>query len=130
MRDALVVVLYATDAEILTILISSYSPHAVIRTIETRLVPYSARNIDLPVPNFGVAKKAEESTDEQGNDAATQETNGNAEKQDEKQEGAAGVVGRKRKLKGKSVGEHIVAKKDDEIRGHTAYLTFATKFFA
>lgn len=99
---------------------------AVIRTIETRLVPYSARNIDLPVPNFGVASKADDSTDEATDEQAS---NGGADAQGDKQDGAAAVVGRKRKLKGKSLGEHVVAKKDDEIRGHTAYLTFATKFF-
>jgi hypothetical protein len=99
---------------------------AVIRTIETRLVPYSARSIDLPVPNFGIASKTDDLTDEATDE---QTSNGEADTQGDKQDGATAVVGRKRKLKGKSVGEHIVGKKDDEIRGHTAYLTFATKFF-
>ncbi len=86
----------------------------VIRTIETRLVPYSTRNIDLPVPDFGFgtiesntsvnAAAATEKND-------TNETNGT------------------NKRKAKHLGEHIVAKRDDEIRGHTAFLTFAAKFF-
>lgn len=108
--------------------LTSFSLMLVIRTIETRLVPYSSRNIDLPVPDFGFPKKTEaEPTTENGSAASTPEEG----KSDDagKTESSGPVVGRKRKYNGKSVGEHIVAKKDDEIRGHTAYLTFATKFF-
>jgi hypothetical protein len=82
----------------------------VIKTIETRLVPYSARNIDLPVPDFG--DKFHESE---------QAPPSSSEKQEDDD-----VVGKKRK---RFVGDHVVSKKDSEIRGHTAFLTFATKFF-
>lgn len=107
----------------------------VIRTIETRLVPYSSRNIDLPVPDFGFAKKEAEpaaaspSGDGESADSTSQQED-SADTADDKQQSAERVTGKKRKLNGKSVGAHVVAKKDDEIRGHTAYLTFATKFFA
>lgn len=84
----------------------------VIRTIETRLVPYSSRVIELPVPSFEEPYTAPTPA------AASADKNA-----------AAPVAGRKRRLTGKGEGEHIVAKKDDEIRGHTAFLTFASKFF-
>lgn len=83
----------------------------MIRTIETRLVPYSSRVIELPVPSFDEPYTAP--TPAADKDATT----------------ATAVTGRKRRLTGKNEGEHIVAKKDDEIRGHTAFLTFASKFF-
>lgn len=82
----------------------------MVRTIETRLVPYSSRVIELPVPSF--------------DEPYTAPTPEAADK-----DAAAPVAGRKRRLTGKGEGDHIVAKKDDEIRGHTAFLTFASKFF-
>ncbi|KAG7376437.1 tRNA (adenine(58)-N(1))-methyltransferase catalytic subunit trmt61a [Phytophthora pseudosyringae] len=102
----------------------------VIRTIETRLVPYNSRRIDLPVPDFGFGKKVKT---ENGATAATdvqKEVGEDSAKTDEEKEKERKKNGgRKRKYVPGGVGEHIVAKKDDEIRGHTAYLTFANKFF-
>ncbi|KAF0735962.1 hypothetical protein AaE_009044 [Aphanomyces astaci] len=71
-----------------------------VRTIETRLMPYSARTVALPVPSFEVEyqrvkRKAVE--DEVENEAD----------------------------KPKTV---TLAKRDEEMRGHTAFLTFAYKF--
>ncbi|GLE00518.1 hypothetical protein PINS_up009275 [Pythium insidiosum] len=37
---------------------------------------------------------------------------------------------KRRLVNGKSVGDSLLARKDQEIRGHTAFLTFASKFFA
>eukprot|EP00644_Phytophthora_capsici_P007190 jgi/Phyca11/112772/e_gw1.22.50.1 len=62
-----------------------------------------------------------------GDAAATEDDANKTEEEKEKERKKNG--GRKRKYVPGGVGEHIVAKKDDEIRGHTAYLTFATKFF-
>ena len=95
----------------------------MIRTIETRLIPYNSRRIDLPVPDFGFEKK--ELTK---NEATTMTDSANELEEDTEQERKKNG-GRKRKYVPGGVGKHIVAKKDDEIRGHTAYLTFATKFF-
>uniref|UniRef100_A0AAV1VAA6 tRNA (adenine(58)-N(1))-methyltransferase n=1 Tax=Peronospora matthiolae TaxID=2874970 RepID=A0AAV1VAA6_9STRA len=101
----------------------------LIRTIETRLVPYNSRRIDLPVPDFGFEKQkdavngtvsAEELTVDLGQDGGDLKA---------VQTKRTKIVDRKRKYVPGGVGEFIVAKKDDEIRGHTAYLTFATKFF-
>ncbi|CEG38010.1 s-adenosyl-l-methionine-dependent methyltransferases superfamily protein [Plasmopara halstedii] len=98
----------------------------LIRTIETRLVPYNSRRIDLPVPDFGFGKKVKT---ENGSASSTMnEQDINSTIMDDETEGKSNG-GRKRKYVPGGVGEHIVAKKDDEIRGHTAYLTFATKFF-
>ncbi|RLN06102.1 hypothetical protein BBJ28_00004668 [Nothophytophthora sp. Chile5] len=117
----------------------------MIRTIETRLVPYNSRLIDLPVPDFGFGKKAKTN-----GTASTAKTTGNGQakevandsgvgesatdkteedNEETKQQTKQKATGRKRKYVPGGVGDHIVAKKDDEIRGHTAYLTFATKFF-
>ncbi|KAL4168947.1 hypothetical protein KRP22_009876 [Phytophthora ramorum] len=95
----------------------------LIRTIETRLVPYNSRRIDLPVPDFGFGKKAKPEN------AAAVEEGDVVKTEEEKEQERKKNGGRKRKYVAGGVGEHIVAKKDDEIRGHTAYLTFATKFF-
>lgn len=95
----------------------------LIRTIETRLVPYNSRRIDLPVPDFGFGKKAKTENGATCLTESEQDTKTDEEKEHKKD------GGRKRKYVPGGVGEHIVAKKDDEIRGHTAYLTFATKFF-
>ncbi|KAF4319092.1 hypothetical protein BBO99_00006754 [Phytophthora kernoviae] len=111
----------------------------LIRTIETRLVPYNSRLIDLPVPDFGFGKKVKTATGA----AATSEGNGQKDSEEDSSKGSATdktednddqpkqkkTAGRKRKYVPGGMGDHIVAKKDDEIRGHTAYLTFATKFF-
>jgi hypothetical protein len=99
---------------------------AVIRTIETRLVPYNSRRIDLPVPDFGFGKKAKT---ENGAAAGKEEETDAVKTKEEEEKERKKNGGRKRKYVPGGVGEHIVAKKDDEIRGHTAYLTFATKFF-
>ncbi|KAL3657620.1 hypothetical protein V7S43_017424 [Phytophthora oleae] len=98
----------------------------LIRTIETRLVPYNSRRIDLPVPDFGFGKKVKTNS---GDANATPETEEANKTEEEKEKERKKNGGRKRKYVPGGVGEHIVAKKDDEIRGHTAYLTFATKFF-
>ncbi|KAF0690584.1 Aste57867_18031 [Aphanomyces stellatus] len=72
-----------------------------VRTIETRLMPYSARTVTLPIPSF----------------------------EEEYQRSAA-----KRKLADETQVEvdksttHTLAKRDEEMRGHTAFLTFAYKF--
>ncbi|CAI5725267.1 unnamed protein product [Peronospora effusa] len=95
----------------------------LIRTIETRLIPYNSRRIDLPVPDFGFGKKVQTK-----NGTATL-TDVENELEEETEQERKKIGGRKRKYVPGGVGEHIVAKKDDEIRGHTAYLTFATKFF-
>ncbi|EGZ05613.1 hypothetical protein PHYSODRAFT_533988 [Phytophthora sojae] len=103
----------------------------LIRTIETRLVPYNSRRIDLPVPDFGFGKKVKTENGAAAAaaaaEAAKQAEEDAAKTEEEKERKKNG--GRKRKYVPGGVGEHIVAKKDDEIRGHTAYLTFATKFF-
>lgn len=103
----------------------------MIRTIETRLVPYNSRRIDLPVPDFGFGKKVKTENGAAAAaaaaEAAKQAEEDAAKTEEEKERKKNG--GRKRKYVPGGVGEHIVAKKDDEIRGHTAYLTFATKFF-
>ncbi|KAF1318113.1 tRNA methyltransferase, partial [Globisporangium splendens] len=91
----------------------------MIRTIETRLVPYSARNIDLPTPDFGFENKTEAA-----------EANGAGSAPSAEDDSPKPVTGQKRKASDKHIGEHLVAKKYDEIRGHTAFLTFASKFFA
>ncbi|GMF52354.1 unnamed protein product [Phytophthora fragariaefolia] len=95
------------------------------------LVPYNSRRIDLPVPDFGFGKKVKT---ENGAAAAAEAAQMQAEEdaaktEEEKEKERKKNGGRKRKYVPGGVGEHIVAKKDDEIRGHTAYLTFATKFF-
>lgn len=105
----------------------------LIRTIETRLVPYNSRLIDLPVPDFGFGKKVKtasgaakkEESDESAKDSATDKTEESNDGEGKQKK----TPGRKRKYVPGGSGDHIVAKKDDEIRGHTAYLTFATKFF-
>lgn len=102
----------------------SLSSAAVIRTVETRLVPYSARNIDLPTPDFGFEKAA--ASDDQPSEESEAPRSDTAATTEEPTK----VTGQKRKLNDKHVGEHLVAKKYDEIRGHTAFLTFASKFFA
>ncbi|KAE9007590.1 hypothetical protein PR001_g15683 [Phytophthora rubi] len=99
----------------------------LIRTIETRLVPYNSRRIDLPVPDFGFGKKVK--TENGAVEAVKVEKETPAKTEEEKEKERKKNGGRKRKYVPGGVGEHIVAKKDDEIRGHTAYLTFATKFF-
>ncbi|GMF25801.1 unnamed protein product [Phytophthora lilii] len=108
---------------------ASYSPCIE----QTRLVPYNSRRIDLPVPDFGFGKKAKTENGaaaavaaEAGQKQAEEEA---AKTEEEKEKERKKNGGRKRKYVPGGVGEHIVAKKDDEIRGHTAYLTFATKFF-
>ncbi|POM65189.1 tRNA (adenine-N(1)-)-methyltransferase catalytic subunit [Phytophthora palmivora] len=99
----------------------------LIRTIETRLVPYNSRRIDLPVPDFGFGKKIKTDNGTTASTTDVQELEEDLKTEEEKERKKNG--GRKRKYVPGGVGEHIVAKKDDEIRGHTAYLTFATKFF-
>ncbi|TDH67723.1 hypothetical protein CCR75_001949 [Bremia lactucae] len=99
----------------------------LIRTIETRLVPYNSRRIDLPVPDFGFGQKVNPKKDGESiilDEQTERDTPGIDEEKKHLK-----VDERKRKYVPGGVGEHIVAKKDDEIRGHTAYLTFATKFF-
>ncbi|KAF1774146.1 S-adenosyl-L-methionine-dependent methyltransferase [Phytophthora cactorum] len=95
---------------------------AMIRTIETRLVPYNSRRIDLPVPDFGFGIKVKT---ENGSAAST--VNEQKEEDSTRQR-------RKRRRNARRMvaasAKHIVAKKDDEIRGHTAYLTFATNFLS
>ncbi|KDO32080.1 hypothetical protein SPRG_03299 [Saprolegnia parasitica CBS 223.65] len=78
-----------------------------IRTIETRLMTYTARTVTLPVPDFGTS------------DAAV--ANAIAEASGEK---------RKRMPEGPEaeLPTHTLAKRDEEMRGHTAFLTFAYKF--
>lgn len=90
---------------------------AVIRTIETRLIPYQSRKIDLPTPDFGLSADSTTQSADAVTLAATESTSSGEEMK------APG--GKKRRFN----GEHVVAKKDDEIRGHTAFLTFAVKFF-
>ncbi|KAJ0406648.1 hypothetical protein P43SY_009759 [Pythium insidiosum] len=88
--------------------------YEMIKTIETRLVPYSARRVDLPTPDFGF--DSAESTDATANDDSASD--------------AAPSSKKRRLVNGKSVGDSLLARKDQEIRGHTAFLTFASKFFA
>ena len=89
----------------------------VIRTIETRLVSYNSRRIDLPVPDFGFGKQK---------DAVNGTATAEEQKVDLGQDGGelkavqtkqTKIVDRKRKYVPGGVGEFIVAKKDDEIRG-------------
>ncbi|CAH0519857.1 unnamed protein product [Peronospora belbahrii] len=103
----------------------------LIRTIETRLVPYNSRRIDLPVPDFGFGKKVSTRTEATKMTCVEKELNEDMSKdtKEEKELERKKNGGCKRKYIPGGVGDHIVAKKDDEIRGHTAYLTFATKFF-
>ncbi|KAI9915000.1 hypothetical protein PsorP6_007761 [Peronosclerospora sorghi] len=101
----------------------------LIRTIETRLVPYNSRRIDLPVPDFGFETNGKTSKEAATIAKADEKLEDNStSNEDEKGKGTKRCSGRKRKYVPGGVGQHIVAKKDDEIRGHTAYLTFATKF--
>lgn len=115
----------------LTLCLGFVGGGAVIRTIETRLVPYNSRRIDLPVPDFGFGKKVktENGSVTTMGDVDKEAEQDSAKTQEEKEQERKKNGGRKRKYVPGGVGEHIVAKKDDEIRGHTAYLTFATKFF-
>ncbi|OQR99325.1 tRNA (adenine-N(1)-)-methyltransferase catalytic subunit [Thraustotheca clavata] len=79
-----------------------------IRTIETRLMTYCSRTVPLPVPNFGFDDQTTTPEQVESNDAQ---------------------VGEKRKLEEDSAAQgHTFAKRDDEMRGHTAFLTFAYKF--
>ncbi|TMW57700.1 hypothetical protein Poli38472_014303 [Pythium oligandrum] len=96
-----------------------------IKTIETRLVPFSSRSVDLPVPDFGFDTAASSSTESSKPATDSAESNGN-----ESAESASQPSAKKRRINGKSVGDNLVARKDNEIRGHTAFLTFASKFFA
>ncbi|ETV94742.1 hypothetical protein H310_11704 [Aphanomyces invadans] len=67
-----------------------------IRTIETRLMPYSARTVHLPVPSFEEEyQRGKRKAEDQADDSKPKLT---------------------------------LAKRDDEMRGHTAFLTFAFKF--
>ncbi|CAK4070478.1 unnamed protein product [Aphanomyces euteiches] len=70
-----------------------------VRTIETRLMPYSTRTVTLPLPSFTEEYQRKQ---KRSHEESEVETN---------QELA---------LK--------LAKRDDEMRGHTAFLTFAYKF--
>ncbi|CAI5710822.1 unnamed protein product [Hyaloperonospora brassicae] len=101
----------------------------LIRTIETRLVPYNSRRIDLPVPDFGFGKKVKAVNGDAAAEGLKREVDEDDGQVEKGTKGQTKVADRKRKYVPGGVGEHIVAKKDDEIRGHTAYLTFATKFF-
>ncbi|KAG6950924.1 hypothetical protein JG687_00013943 [Phytophthora cactorum] len=101
----------------------------MIRTIETRLVPYNSRRIDLPVPDFGFGIKVKTENGSAASTVNEQKEEDSIKTEEEKEKERKKNGGRKRKYVPGGVGEHIVAKKDDEIRGHTAYLTFATKFF-
>lgn len=91
-------------------------------------MPYTARNIHLPTPDFGF-KKEPATAASSAADAAAATTNGSSvsEKTAEamQENGAKSAPSKKRRYD----GAHVVAKKDDEIRGHTAFLTFAFKFF-
>ncbi|KAG6949867.1 hypothetical protein JG688_00014451 [Phytophthora aleatoria] len=101
----------------------------MIRTIETRLVPYNSRRIDLPVPDFGFGIKVKTENGSAASTVNEQKEEDSTKTEEEKEKDHKKNGGRKRKYVPGGVGEHIVAKKDDEIRGHTAYLTFATKLF-
>ncbi|TYZ68917.1 hypothetical protein PybrP1_012255 [[Pythium] brassicae (nom. inval.)] len=94
--------------------------YEMIRTIETRLIPYQSRRIDLPTPDFGLSVETVTST----TGASTSSSSATIESASSGEEAKA-PGGKKRRF----TGEYVVAKKDDEIRGHTAFLTFAVKFF-
>jgi hypothetical protein len=104
-------------------------------------VPFSARRVDLPTPDFGFgtdtaagtsSTKAEDGLTK--NDS-TAESNGNDDSSatDEatktETDETPVVSAKKRRLNAKFTGDTIVARKDVDIRGHTAFLTFASKFF-
>lgn len=105
----------------------------MIRTIETRLIPYTARRIDLPTPDFGFAKAATTSPSDatetpeaaEAVEDVKKSSDSSAKDASESEEAKSSSGPKKRRWN----GEHVVAKKDDEIRGHTAFLTFACKFF-
>ncbi|EQC28142.1 hypothetical protein SDRG_14099 [Saprolegnia diclina VS20] len=78
-----------------------------VRTIETRLMTYTARTVTLPVPDFG------------SSDAAI--ANAIAEASGEKRK-------RVPEVPESELPTHTLAKRDEEMRGHTAFLTFAYKF--
>ena len=93
------------------------------------MVPYNSRRIDLPVPDFGFGKQVKAVNGDVAADALKREVDEDGGHVEKGTKGRTKVADRKRKYVPGGVGEYIVAKKDDEIRGHTAYLTFATKFF-
>lgn len=78
----------------------------MIKTIETRLIPYTARTAELMIPDFG------------------------GEAMETPEELQTRLRAKKRKLvDGQGIKQTLAAKKDTDIRGHTAFLTFASKFF-
>ncbi|OQR94646.1 tRNA (adenine-N(1)-)-methyltransferase catalytic subunit [Achlya hypogyna] len=76
-----------------------------IRTIETRLMTYTARYVSMPVPDFGANATIAQV------DAATGEKRKRGEKPEAPEK-----------------DQLTLAKRDEEMRGHTAFLTFAYKF--
>lgn len=92
-------------------------------------MPYTARNIHLPTPDFGFEKEPTAATAAAAVAEPTAiETNDSTSERTEEatqENGSKPPAFKKRRYD----GAHVVAKKDDEIRGHTAFLTFAFKFF-
>lgn len=87
--------------------VRSQSIFVVIKTMETRVTPFSVRNADSKLLKTPVEVRLE----------TNESTNIERLKKRQKHYDIQTV-------------QHLVAKKDDEIRGHTAFLTFACKFFS
>nr|CCA16504.1 tRNA (adenineN(1))methyltransferase catalytic subunit putative [Albugo laibachii Nc14] len=83
--------------------------YELIKTIETRVIPYSVRNIESKV-----LKCPEEEEKVASNGLQIIES--------------IRLKKRQKQFDAQMI-PNLVAKKDDEIRGHTAFLTFACKFF-
>ncbi|CCI40062.1 unnamed protein product [Albugo candida] len=81
--------------------------YELIKTMETRVTPFSVRNADSKILKTPVEVRLE----------TNESTNIERLKKRQKHYDIQTV-------------QHLVAKKDDEIRGHTAFLTFACKFFS
>ncbi|KAF1774150.1 S-adenosyl-L-methionine-dependent methyltransferase [Phytophthora cactorum] len=101
---------------------------AMIRTIETRLVPYNSRRIDLPVPDFGFGIKVKT---ENGSAAST------VNEQKEEDSTRRGGKEKERKKNGGRKRKYVPAvwestswpRRTTKSRTH-AYLTFATNFLS